>query len=299
MIRIITEPSVYLIARQAIDEPELARFLADTGAPDWTTDAPSPGEKIVETAGRLCYSSYAKPRPGGNAGYIGHILDVGHGSVIEHACWTVVIAGISRSLTHELIRHRVGISPSQLSQRFVDEGDCAFVMPPAYAALRDADRITREIEVHNNACYLQGLYGPDYTKPHDETTGELAARWNRWVRHLEGTLAAYTDQVRTLEKFHPDILAIEDKTLRRKRAREAARSVLPNATETKVALTGNARAWRHLIEMRGDPSADLEFVRLAVVLARLFKGEAPNLFADFEVVEVDGIECVRSGHRKV
>jgi thymidylate synthase (FAD) len=298
MIRIVTEPSVYLIARQAIDDRELGRFLADAGAPEWTTDAPSAGEKIVETAGRLCYSSYAKPRPGGNAGYIGHILDVGHGSVTEHAVWSVVIAGISRSLTHELIRHRVGISPSQLSQRFVDESDCAFVVPPG---LLDAVTAAEWFRARFGDPVPSALDVIDYVKRHEHVEGYAkpdagATAGLVWLASNEAAATNYADLARYLELT---TLGLRDGTLRRKRAREAARSVLPNATETKVALTGNARAWRHLIEMRGDPSADLEFVRLAVALARLFKGEAPNLFEDFSIAEVDGIECVRSGHRKV
>ena len=52
--------------------------------------------------------SFAKPRPGGNKAYLDHILEVGHGSVLEHAVWNFVFTGVSRSLTHELVRHRAG-----------------------------------------------------------------------------------------------------------------------------------------------------------------------------------------------
>ena len=102
------------------------------------------GQKLVEVAGRLCYTSYARPRPGGNATYIGHILEVGHGSVLEHAVFNFIITGVSRSFTHELVRHRAGWSYSQLSQRFVDESACAFVEPDAIAEDPELHRIWLE-----------------------------------------------------------------------------------------------------------------------------------------------------------
>ncbi len=106
-IRIIHEPTVYLVGRQVVDDDELERFLADHGV-SWQTDTEVAGEHLVEVAGRTCYMSFVKPRPGGNKAYLGHILEVGHGSVLEHAAWNFVFVGISRACTHELVRHRAG-----------------------------------------------------------------------------------------------------------------------------------------------------------------------------------------------
>src|SRR5579883_3356689 len=98
-LQIVREPRVYLVGQQVINEEALAAFLADHDVQHWTTDTEVAGEKIVETAGRVCYMSFAKPRPGGNRAYIGHTLEVGHGSVLEHAVFNVLITGVSRSLT--------------------------------------------------------------------------------------------------------------------------------------------------------------------------------------------------------
>lgn len=106
-IRIIREPSVFLVGKQTINDAELDRFLSEHGV-SWESDTEVAGEYLAETAGRVCYMSFAKPRPGGNKVYLEHILEVGHGSVLEHAVWNFVFTGISRSLTHELIRHRAG-----------------------------------------------------------------------------------------------------------------------------------------------------------------------------------------------
>src|ERR1700735_403010 len=106
-----------------------SEFVAPADVP-WSTDADG-GEALVEFAGRACYQSWSKPNPktATNAGYLGHIIDVGHLSVLEHASVTFYITGISRSCTHELIRHR-HFSYSQLSQRYVPDDDSAIVVPP-------------------------------------------------------------------------------------------------------------------------------------------------------------------------
>ncbi len=253
MIRVITEPKVYVVGRQEVGGTALAAFLEDEGVPDWTTDARCAGEELVEAAGRLCYMSFARPRPGGNSAYVKHILDVGHGSVLEHAVWSLIVTGVSRSLTHELVRHRAGFGFSQLSQRYVDESDVAFVVPPALAA-----------EVASHTWHLEGRL-----PPRNSVEGAV------WVTMCEASLASYAHLA---EYLFSKIAG--DPTDRRKQAREAARSVLPNCTETKVFVTANARAWRHFVELRANPAADAEMRRLAVHVLHALKAESPTLFGD-------------------
>src|ERR1700726_3446037 len=104
-------------------------FVAPSDVP-WSTDADG-GQALLEFAGRACYQSWSKPNPktATNAGYLRHIIDVGHFSVLEHASVSFYMTGASRSCTHELIRHR-HFSYSQLSQRFVPERDSQVVLPP-------------------------------------------------------------------------------------------------------------------------------------------------------------------------
>ena len=131
-MRILREPQIYLLGKQATNDAEVDRFLNDHGVA-WQTDTEVAGEHLVEVAGRVCYMSFAKPRPGGNNAYIQHILEVGHGSVLEHAVWNFLITGVSRSFTHELVRHRAGMGYSQLSQRYVDESVAEYVEPDCIA----------------------------------------------------------------------------------------------------------------------------------------------------------------------
>jgi thymidylate synthase (FAD) len=250
-IRIITEPEVYLVGKQVIEDAELSRFLADHGV-SWESDSDVPAEVLTETAGRLCYLSFARPRPGGNSTYLTHIKEVGHGSVLEHAVWNFIFVGISRSLTHELVRHRAGFSYSQLSQRYVDESIAEYVEP---------DIIANDPELH--AVWLEAV------KTTHAAYMKLAEKLNEKLADPKAAAAAM---------LPPDA----DRTTRRKTARQAARSVLPNATETKIFVTANARAIRHFLEQRGSSFAEPEIRKLAGKLLDIVQRDSPHLFGDYE-----------------
>jgi thymidylate synthase (FAD) len=257
-IRILREPTVYLMGRQTVNDVELDRFLNDHGV-SWQTDTEAAAEYLTETAGRVCYMSFAKPRPGGNKTYLGHILEVGHGSVLEHGVWNFLFTGVSRSLTHELIRHRAGWGYSQLSQRYVDESVAEYVEPDCIADDPELHRLWLDAVAHSHRSYM---------------------------KLVEGLQQHFKDE--------------PDRTLRRKLARQAARSVLPNATETKIFVTANARALRHFIELRGSRHAETEIRRLAVAVLKIMQTEAPNLFGDYQLVPLpDGTFEAVTEHRKV
>ncbi len=257
-IRVIREPTVYLVGRQTVDDGVIERFLAEHGV-RWQTDTEVAGEYLAEVAGRVCYMSFAKPRPGGNQTYLNHILEVGHGSVLEHAVWNFIFVGVSRTLTHELVRHRTGMGYSQLSQRYVDESVAEYVEPDCIAADPELHRLWLDAVAHSHQAYLN-----------------LAEKLQ--------------------EKFQDE----PDRTQRRKLARQAARSVLPNATETKIFVTANCRALRHFIEMRASRFAEVEIRKLAVQVLLLMQKEAPHLFGDYVLQPLpDGTSEAVTSHRKV
>lgn len=227
-------------------------FLAPPDVP-WSTDADG-GPALVEFAGRACYQSWSKPNPhtATNADYLRHIIDVGHFSVLEHASVTVYITGISRSCTHELIRHR-HFSYSQLSQRYVPEHDSQVVVPP-------------------------GIDDPELRQI--------------FIDAVDASRATYTELLAKLQAKFADQ---PNASLHRKQARQAARAVLPNATETRIVVTGNYRAWRHFIAVRASEQADLEIRRLAITCLRELVDLAPAVFADFEIATLaDGTEVATS-----
>lgn len=105
-------------------------MTARDGGFSWTDTEDA--DLLAEFAGRSCYESWNRPNPKTreNADYLKHILEVGHESVLEHATVTFYIEGVSRALTHELIRHRM-LSYSQASQRFIKMDEAEYVLPPA------------------------------------------------------------------------------------------------------------------------------------------------------------------------
>jgi thymidylate synthase (FAD) len=245
------EPIVTVIARPAFTEPPHlpVHWLGES------TD----GERLAEFAGRLCYMSQSNPAERTTHAYLENIKRQGHGSVLEHANYTVLIEGVSRALTHELVRHRAGFAFSQLSQRYVDESQANFVVPPA-------------------------ILGDD----------ALEASWRAQV---EAAQAAYVALVADLMERYT---WVPDRVHRRKMAREAARGVLPNSTETKIVVTANARAWRTMLALRAGEGADLEIRRLAVATIRLLRLDAPAFFSDFEIYEADDRrEAARTNFHKV
>ena len=256
-MKILHEPSVYLVGRQSIDQAGLDRFLAEAGTA-WSTDTDIGAEQLCEAAGRLCYMSFGQGRKT-NAEYLEHIISSAHGSVLEHAVWNFIVAGVSRSFTHELVRHRAGFAYSQLSQRYVDESTADFVEPACIAA-----------------------------------DGELHTIWEESIRQAHD---AYCRLVEGLQRKFADE---PDPTQRRKLARQAARSVLPNATETRIFVTANGRAWRHFIEARANEYAEIEIRNVAIKILRILQTESPSLFGDYEIVALpDGSEVARTTHRKV
>ncbi|HEY6220871.1 MAG TPA: FAD-dependent thymidylate synthase [Gemmatimonadaceae bacterium] len=245
------EPRITLLARPQFLEPGHlpVKWIGDS------TD----GERLAEFAGRLCYMSQGNPAGRQTREYLENIKKQGHGSVLEHANYSILMEGISRSLTHELVRHRAGFAYSQLSQRYVDESQAAFVVPPAIIG--------------------------------DQT---LERAWSEQIESAQRTYVALVEQLMDRYRW------VDDKVHRRKMAREAARGVLPNSTETKIVVTGNARAWRTMLELRSSEGAEMEIRRCAIAILRLLQREAAAFFSDFEIYTAnDRVDAARISYHKV
>ena len=203
-------------------------------------------DELAEFAGRLCYESWTRPNPATatNRGYLENIIKQQHFSVLEHASATFFISGVSRNLTHELIRHR-HLSFSEVSQRYVDVSKFPWALHPGLIDWLDTDLET------------------------DDGREDV-------IRTLdEVTKAAYELVVNELIEHHG---------YSRKQARQAARHVLPSGLETKIVVTGNMRAWREVLAKRLSPTADAEFQQVAQKILVELQKIAPNTFQDFEGV---------------
>ena len=159
------KPHVCLVARTGISVSEMHEYLADAGGADWLgMRADDPGDAtaasdLTEFGGRLCYKSWTEGlNPNvtrirkDHAAYIANIIASGHGSVLEHASFSLALGNVSRVLTHELVRHRAGVAISQESLRYVRLTEIPFWFPEwaeddAELTARSAD-ILQALEAH-------------------------------------------------------------------------------------------------------------------------------------------------------
>lgn len=216
---------------------------------------------LTQQAGQLCYMSFGNNRTPlkENAKYLQRIKDSGHGSVMEHANFTFLIYGIDRATTHELIRHRAGMAYSQVSQRYVDGSVLRFCMPFEYQGNEQLERM--------------------------------------FMRDIENAKKKYERRTRLLSKLFPQQEG-ESKTDHRKRIQSCSRECLPNSTEAPIIVTGNARAWRHVISMRCSKHADIRIRRPMIEV--LYRLHHLNLFNDFVIESLpDGTFAASSPTPKV
>lgn len=247
----------------------LEGFDPELGFPGYLDDPTNltPAALLLKTAGQTCYASFGPRRTHNEKAkrYFDNLASSGHGSVFEHAVFSFFLYGISRSNTHEVVRHRAGTGVSQLSQRFVSGSVLRFVERLEY-----------------------------------QDVPALHKRFETRIDQLAQEYVEVTDELLALQTGGHPKLSAEAKTDLRKKVQQSARSVLPNETETTMVLSANIRAWRHMIEMRTEPHAESEirdlFFRIFLILRRL----EPILFGDYEVESYpDGTYGARTDWRKV
>lgn len=224
-------------------------------------------EQLVKAAGQICYVSYGPKRTTNTEAskYFNNIKVSGHGSVLEHADVSFLFYGISRTLTHELVRHRSGFAYSQVSQRYVSGSVLRFVERPEF------------------------IDDPELHALFEES--------------IDASAAAYEELAKKLmerQSSGAGVLSAERKTDLRKKVQQCARTLLLNAAEAPIVVSANMRAWRHFIEMRGSEHAEIEIRRLAVMVYRALKEVAPHLFDDYKEIKLsDGSVGVETEYRKV
>lgn len=275
-IHFLYEPRVYLVGRPALNLEGLAKFFDDEGVNflikdkpingdgekhprTWNTNTENGAELICMTAGKICYDAYGKGRNEIEP-YLGNIIGLGHGSVLEHANWNFIIAGVSRVFSHEHVRHRAGVAISQRSQRYVKENDASQIAQPIVEA------------------------NPEAKKIWEESIKKAQESYDKLVKLLSADLKEQ----------------IPETTMRVKTVRSAARGIMPNSTETYMFWSANGRALRHYIELRSSRHAEIEIRRVAIQLLHIMQKEAPTIFGDFETQELpDGTLEATTSHHKV
>jgi len=265
-------PGVVLLAKPQTNVAGLAGFLEgfdpDLRFPEYLDD-PTPlpdSSQLCKTSGQTCYMSFGprRTRNENAAAYIERLTSAGHGSVLEHASFSFLLYGTSRSVTHELVRHRAGAAFSQISQRYVSGAVLRFVERPEYQEDEELHRLFEERA--------------------DRAAAEYETMAERLLERQEGGAS---------------MLSADYKTDARKKVQQTARSLLPNETEAPMVFTGNVRALRHIIEMRADAHAESEIRNLALRLFLCLRTADPILFGDYELGELpDGTHTVSTENRK-
>src|SRR6266481_3506505 len=237
---------IFLVSEPSFDLAEMDEFLRESHTSWRRTARTKPGEQIVEAAGRICYMSFGeKQSPRDTHEYVKRLVDQGHESVLEHVNWGFIISCVSRAFTHQLVRHRVGFSFSQLSQQYHEETDAEFIEPQV------------------------------------NLPPEAKAAWDHAMATAKKAYGEILESLRFLESKSKR----EDGCVKevRRAIRSTARSVLPNATQTKIWVTVNARALRHFFSVRGAIAGDLEMRQVSAEMLRIVKIKAPALFFDFDI----------------
>ena len=262
----MVEPQIFLIGETAVHHDGLHDYLTHIGAKGWNSDAPSGAECLTEVMARSCYRSFGTElNPNitrvrkGNRAHLRNLINVGHGSTLEHAWLNFMFCDVSRVVTHELVRHRVGTAISQESLRFVRLDEQSL----------NCERVYVPLAIRNN---------PD-----------ALAEWE----HIIDMLGRY--QVDLAEMFDLDSLPFEQK----KALTSAMRRLAPIGVATSIGWSANIRAIRHVIEMRTHPSAEEEIRLLFSKVAALCVSRYPHLFGDYRTRDCDGILWYHTDHAKV
>jgi len=220
-------------------------------------------EKVVATAAKLCYSNttieniFERLNDETVKNFLNFLVEVGHQSPLEHVSFTFGIEGVSRSFTHQLVRHRIA-SYSQQSQRYVKMDGFDYVIPPS---------IEEDEELKNIFIGTMNQIAKSYAI--------LSEKLQK--KHIESFKMQGISEKEALKKAEK--MAIED-----------ARYVLPNACETKIIMTMNARELLHFFSERCCNRAQWEIRAVADEILELVKNVAPNIF------KFAGPKCIRLGY---
>jgi len=251
----IVSPKCFLIGETRLVQENFQAFLEEIGVPEWTTDAESDTEVIVESSGKLCYMSFdtslnmnlTRTGTRNNMDYIQKgLIGTKHGSVIEHPVVNFVFTDVSRILTHELVRHRAGAAYSQTSGRYVRTNELSFWVPSC---------IARNPEL--NDLFIAAIEQQEHAL----------------ARMVE---VSGINQMAAPSDFHL-----------KKQLTSAFRRIVGNGVANNIAASYNHRALRHIIAARTNRGAEEEIRLLFNMVADQVQERYPAVYADMSRVMVD------------
>jgi len=263
----IVTPKSFIIGDTQINDEGFQAMLSEIGVPEWTTDAESGSELLIEAAGKMCYMSFdtklnenlTRTGTRNNLQYIQDgLVATGHGSVLEHAVVNIAFINVSRVFTHELVRHRAGASYSQTSGRYVRLGELSFWLP---------------------TCI--------------EENAELKELFIQAIESQENTLA------KMVEVAGLNNMKTQADFAKKKILTSAFRRIVGNGVANNITASYNHRALRFLTTARTSRHAEEE-IRLGFNdLFGKLASRYPAIYADAQYVNIDGYDEITFGREKV
>lgn len=261
----LVEPKVYLIGESRVIEEDLRLYLEEIGAPEWRTDAPSDAEKIVEVMGRLCYRSF---KPGMNP----NITKVREGN-------DVYINHIKEVGHGSVVEHPVfNLIFKDVSRVFTHE----------------LVRHRVGVAISQESLRYVRLDKLRFWMPHVFENHPKADLLKEWA----------VEKITELEKWQLELAEMldidrEKKFDVKKKLTSAMRRFAPIGLLTSIGWSANARALRHVIEMRTEPVAEEEFRFVMSKMIVKVITRYPNLFGDYEVEFTDGFPWYKTKNKKI
>lgn len=217
-------------------------------------------EKVISMAAKLCYSSVGVDEIEQNLTdesvekFLNMLINIGHESPLEHVTFTFAVEGISRSCSHQIVRHRIA-SFSQQSQRYVKLDQFEYIVPPEIESIEEAkevfiDAMNKDQEAYDKLVDI--LFEKHYNNLIESGKNEKEAKRNA-----------------------------------EKKAIEDARYVFPNACETKMVFTMNTRSLYNFFNHRCCERAQWEIRELSIEMLRQIRLIAPILFKNI------GPKCIK------
>lgn len=292
---------VFNIAKTQVDRAEVRRWLDHLNATGYEipdNEAVTDPALLIALAAKRCYMSF---EPGLNPNvtkvrkdmteYLDNVLKSGHGSVLEHACYTFAIEGISRVFTGEMNRHRAGVGISEGSMRYIRYTDIPYWLPTSITLTKDEETAIEtgqevfQLNFPITAAGAKDVYvHPDVLKRLDEP---LRSRWviglkklktqALFMRHYTMTEVNYAEG----QEIWKEELAPDSKFHGKKQVTSMLRRIIPMGVATGGVWTMNLRAVRHIIALRASEAAEEEIAHVFGKIAKFIVEQEPMLMGDF------------------
>lgn len=290
---------VFCTAQTQVNKDEVRRWLDFIGAKEFEIpddEACSDPALLVALAAKRCYMSF-QPSLNPNVQkvrkdlteYLDNVLKSGHGSVLEHACYTFAIENISRVFTGEMNRHRAGVGISEGSMRYIRYRDIPSWLPTSLRLTEDEERvrllqirIVGELHAKTGEFYspsstdVLSFLSPEDAK-HSATMYKKVRTQEVFRRHYGQTEVNYQE----IQDIWKDELAPESKFHGKKQITSMARRIIPMGVATGGVWTMNLRAVRHIIALRASEAAEEEIAYVFGKIAKYICEQEPMLMGDF------------------